>query len=138
MTDSATGNDAAIATEYGLAFSDEFGGTYVLGESLVVFFTANVADHEQRLRGLVRSPNRLAVHGCSRSWRELSASMLRAKERLMAYPDVGVREIGFGLRRGVLATRDQAGCCHAGHGVRRVVELAHPEEVYVDPVGTDR
>jgi hypothetical protein len=63
--------------------------------------------------------------------------MLRAKERLTAYPDVGVREIGFGLRKGVLATRIRLAVVTPDI-VRRVVELAHPEEVYVDPVGTDR
>lgn len=63
--------------------------------------------------------------------------MLRAKEHLMACPDVGVREIGFGLRRGELATRIRLAIV-TPELVRQVVELAHPEEVYVDPVGTDR
>jgi hypothetical protein len=117
-------------------FPDEFGGTHIVGESLVVFFTGNTEHHEQRLRGMVRSPSQLVVHRCSRSWRELSASMLRAKERLMDHPEIGVREIGFGLRRGVLAVRIRLAVVTPDMA-RKVIELAHPEEVYVDPVGTD-
>ena len=136
MADTTTGSDAAIAREYGLTCPDEFGGTYVIGDQLVVFFTANMNHNEQRLRNLVCSPDQLVVRGCTRSWRELTASMLRAKDRLMAHPDIGVREIGFGLRRGEPGVRIRLAAVSPDR-VRRVIELAAPEEVYVDPVGTD-
>lgn len=128
------GNDVVVARSYGLTVPDQFGGTYLSGDRLLVFFTGDVAVHARELASRVGNPDRVEVLPCRVTWRALSASMLRTKAAVTGKPELGVREIGFALRRGVLVTRVQLRRV-TPEIVRTVHRIVHPEEVDVDPIG---
>jgi hypothetical protein len=130
----STGNDAVVARAYGLSVPDQFGGTYVSGNLLLVFFTDDLAVHGRELASRVSDYGRVEVRPCRLSWRALSASMLRTKAAVVGHPELGVREIGFALRRGVLVTRVQLRRV-TPEIVRKLREVIEPEEIDIDPIG---
>lgn len=127
-------NDVATARAYGRSVPNEFGGVHLSGDLLLVLFTDRVSFHAQEIARRVKRADRMLVRPCALSWRDLSASMLQVKARLAPHADLGVREIGFGLRRGVLVVRIQLRTV-TPEIVRQLREAVEPEEIYIDPIG---
>lgn len=126
-------SDPDVIARYG-EHEPTFGGLYLEGDAVVVLFTADLDVHRERLRSLVRAPDRLRVERAERPYSAVEAAARRVSGALLSgdrpFPHVTGSGIGvvngrFAIVVGVLDLDDARAAA-----IRQAVA---PGEIVLEP-----